>query len=71
MLGREGRSGAEAVVEVAGLAVDEVMAVVAAGLLVEVVVNAFPVAAPALSQGLGGETDAMMGLNDLAWGQEV
>lgn len=29
-----------------------------------------PVAAPALSQGLGGDTDAMMGLSGLAWGRD-
>lgn len=44
-------------VEVAGLV--DVMVVDAAGLLVDGV-KAFPVAAPALSHGLGGDTDAMI-----------
>jgi len=63
VLGREGRSGAEEV-DVAGLAAGEVVviAVEAAGVLaVGAVDNADPAAPAALSQGLGGETDAILG----------
>lgn len=65
MLGREGKSGAaEAdVVEVAGLAAEGVVVVIAVdatGLpAVGADDNAIPPVAPALSHGFGGDADAM------------